>query len=238
MCMQSADLSALKEAFFELPKPSSRVDDVVSNVFALNCCNFFASASGRKLSPVLHDFLKDWASKQGEGNVTFFGRAYKIYCAMHSVVVRADPQEGVDAAIVTKVVKNAEEKIQLVSQYPTSGPPASGGSETDERAVPKVVFGKTGLQMSVITNGSMRYQQTWGQNVVEEAMVEKACQANLKATILRALDLGVNHFETARGYGSSEIQMGIAFKEIFEEGLYKREDVLIQTKVRRREANE
>ena len=33
-------------------------------------------------------------------------------------------------------------------------------------------------------------------------------QSNLEATILRALELGINHIETARGYGSSEMQLG------------------------------
>ena len=32
--------------------------------------------------------------------------------------------------------------------------------------------------------------------------------ANLEATIRRAVDLGINHIETARGYGSSEMQLG------------------------------
>ena len=33
-------------------------------------------------------------------------------------------------------------------------------------------------------------------------------QANLEATIRRALELGINHIETARGYGTSEMQLG------------------------------
>ena len=96
---------------------------------------------------------------------------------------------------------------------------------------PQVKFGKTGLDISIITNGSMRFQQTWKQTVTDESLIDAECQANLKRTLLRALDMGINHFETARGYGSSEIQMGKAFKEIFEETDYKREDILIQSKV-------
>ncbi len=34
-----------------------------------------------------------------------------------------------------------------------------------------------------------------------------ANQENLEATIHRARSLGINHIETARGYGSSEIQL-------------------------------
>ena len=33
-------------------------------------------------------------------------------------------------------------------------------------------------------------------------------QANLEACIHRALELGINHIETARGYGTSEMQLG------------------------------
>jgi predicted aldo/keto reductase-like oxidoreductase len=42
--------------------------------------------------------------------------------------------------------------------------------------------------------------------------------------------LGINHIETARGYGSSEMQIGQALKNIFARGI-KRDDLIIQTKV-------
>ena len=48
----------------------------------------------------------------------------------------------------------------------------------------------------------MRYQQSWDDIAPEK--VEEAGQRNLEATVLRALELGINHIETARGYGSSE----------------------------------
>ena len=44
--------------------------------------------------------------------------------------------------------------------------------------------------------------------------------------------VGINHFETARGYGCSELQYGIALKECMDAGLFKREDFVLQTKVR------
>lgn len=43
--------------------------------------------------------------------------------------------------------------------------------------------------------------------------------------------VGINHFETARGYGCSELQYGIALKRCMDEGLFKREDYVLQTKV-------
>jgi len=33
-------------------------------------------------------------------------------------------------------------------------------------------------------------------------------QENLEATIRRAIEVGINHIETARGYGTSEMQLG------------------------------
>ena len=52
----------------------------------------------------------------------------------------------------------------------------------------------------------MRYQHKWED--IDPSEVPDAGQANLEATIHRALELGINHIETARGYGSSEMQLG------------------------------
>ncbi len=58
-------------------------------------------------------------------------------------------------------------------------------------------FGKTNLRLSVFSLGTMRYL----------ADVENAQQ-----TITQALALGINHLETARGYGKSEEYLGQAIK--------------------------
>ncbi|MEH2065780.1 MAG: aldo/keto reductase [Nostoc sp.] len=58
-------------------------------------------------------------------------------------------------------------------------------------------FGKTNLRLSVFSLGTMRYL----------ASVENAHQ-----TIEQALALGINHLETARGYGKSEEYLGQALK--------------------------
>jgi predicted aldo/keto reductase-like oxidoreductase len=84
-------------------------------------------------------------------------------------------------------------------------------------------FGKTGLQMPVLSCGGMRYQFKWTD--VDPAEVPAANQANLEATIRRAVDLGVNHIETARGYGSSETQLGQILPKL------PREKIIVQTKV-------
>jgi len=69
----------------------------------------------------------------------------------------------------------------------------------------------------------MRFQHKW-QDVAPEEVPAKG-QANLEATVLRALEAGVNHFEVARGYGSAEMQLGWALKQV------AREDYILQTKV-------
>ncbi len=67
-------------------------------------------------------------------------------------------------------------------------------------------FGRTELAMPVISCGGMRYQYKWQD--VKPKEVPQESQANLEACLHRALELGINHLETARGYGTSEMQMG------------------------------
>mgnify|MGYP003779906059 CR=1 FL=1 len=82
-------------------------------------------------------------------------------------------------------------------------------------------FGKTGLQIPVISCGGMRFQQSWrrGDAVTEES------QRNLEACVRRAFELGIHHFETARGYGTSEYQLGKVLPAL------PRGEIIVQTKV-------
>ena len=82
-------------------------------------------------------------------------------------------------------------------------------------------FGKTELQIPVFTCGGMRFQHSWK----DLNRVPKASQERLEATVRRAIDLGINHIETARGYGSSEYQLGRILSD------YPREELIVQTKV-------
>jgi uncharacterized protein len=84
-------------------------------------------------------------------------------------------------------------------------------------------FGRTELSMPVISCGGMRYQYKWQD--VDPKEIPHANQANLEATIHRALELGINHIETARGYGSSEMQLGNVLPTL------PREKIIVQTKV-------
>lgn len=84
-------------------------------------------------------------------------------------------------------------------------------------------FGKTGLQMPVISCGGMRYQYQWQDTAPENIPPDN--QANLEACICRALELGINHIETARAYGTSEMQLGPVLAQ------FPREQLIVQTKV-------
>ena len=84
-------------------------------------------------------------------------------------------------------------------------------------------FGRTGIQMPVFSCGGMRYQQSWSD--IPWDQVPAAGQANLEATIARSMELGIHHIETARGYGSSEMQLGPVLAK------YSRESMILQTKV-------
>lgn len=69
----------------------------------------------------------------------------------------------------------------------------------------------------------MRYQQDKKDLPAEE--LADACQANVEAIVSRALELGINHIETARGYRNSERQLGKILKSL------PRENLIVQTKV-------
>src|SRR2546422_9533874 len=84
-------------------------------------------------------------------------------------------------------------------------------------------FGRTELQMPVFSCGGMRYQFKWQAVTSKEIPPEN--QANLEATIQRALELGINHIETARGYGTSEMQLGNLLPSL------PRGQIIVQTKV-------
>lgn len=83
-------------------------------------------------------------------------------------------------------------------------------------------FGRTELRMPVFSCGGMRYQHSWKDE--DAGGITPSGQANLEATIRRAVELGINHIETARGYGTSEYQLGKILPG------FPRRDIVVQTK--------
>jgi uncharacterized protein len=84
-------------------------------------------------------------------------------------------------------------------------------------------FGRTELAMPVFSCGGMRYQYRWQDLPIQEIPADS--QANLEATIQHSLELGITHIETARGYGSSELQLGQLLPKL------PRHKLIVQTKV-------
>jgi hypothetical protein len=77
--------------------------------------------------------------------------------------------------------------------------------------------------MPVISCGGMRYQYKWQD--VDPHELPPDNQKNLEATVRRAVALGINHIETARGYGSSEMQLGYVLPT------FPRDKLIVQTKI-------
>lgn len=84
-------------------------------------------------------------------------------------------------------------------------------------------FGRTELEMPVFSCGGMRYQESWQDMSPDK--ISEANQQNLEATIRKALECGINHIETARGYGTSEMQLGRILPT------FPRDKIIVQTKV-------
>ena len=102
----------------------------------------------------------------------------------------------------------------------------------DDIKVPKVRFGKTELQMPIVTLGCMRFQQQWGRGIQCMDQVYSDCQQNLFDLLRDAIcKYGITHIETAWGYGSSQLQLGVALQQLMMTGQVKREDLIIQSKV-------
>jgi len=69
----------------------------------------------------------------------------------------------------------------------------------------------------------MRYQHSWKDS--DAGAITADSQANLEATIRQAVARGITHIETARGYGTSEVQLGRILPSL------PREKIIVQTKV-------
>ena len=86
-------------------------------------------------------------------------------------------------------------------------------------------FGRTNLQMPVFTCGGMRYQHSWKK-------ADKPTTENIKKVeniVKRSLELGINHFDTANGYGTGEEELGHVLKNV------NRDSFILQSKVPLRE---
>ena len=84
-------------------------------------------------------------------------------------------------------------------------------------------FGRTNLKMPVLSLGGMRFQKSWDELKFSE--ISRKDQNKVENILNLANKFGFNHIETAKYYGTSEIQLGMGFKSI--EKIPK----IIQTKI-------
>jgi len=84
-------------------------------------------------------------------------------------------------------------------------------------------FGRTELSMPIFSCGGMRYQYKWQDVSLDQIPSDN--QENIENIINRSLECGINHIETARAYGTSEMQLGLVLPK------FPREKLIIQTKV-------
>lgn len=89
--------------------------------------------------------------------------------------------------------------------------------ELTKNCCPRRRWGKTGLSIPVIPFGTQGFGNNFG-----PVSDEEAC-----GLIRRAVDLGVNHFDSARCYGDSLRKLGVAIKG----GVVKREELIISGRV-------
>jgi predicted aldo/keto reductase-like oxidoreductase len=84
-------------------------------------------------------------------------------------------------------------------------------------------FGKTELKLPVLSLGGMRYPHTWQGE--RDDLGDDSLEAAYRTT-KQALEVGINHIETAKGYGKSENLYGAILPKLN----VKREDLIITTK--------
>ena len=84
-------------------------------------------------------------------------------------------------------------------------------------------FGRTNLKIPVLSLGGMRFQKSWDQLDFSEVSYEE--QNNVENIFDLATQYGLSHVETAKYYGTSEVQLGMCFKNI------KKIPNIIQTKI-------
>ena len=84
-------------------------------------------------------------------------------------------------------------------------------------------FGRTNLKIPILSLGGMRFQKSWDQLDFSEISYEE--QNKVESILNLANKYGFSHVETAKDYGTSEVQLGIGFKNT------KKIPNIIQTKI-------
>ena len=73
-------------------------------------------------------------------------------------------------------------------------------------------FGRTNLKIPILSLGGMRFQKSWDQLEFSEISSEE--QNKVENILNLANKYGLSHIETAKYYGTSEVQLGMGFQNI------------------------
>ena len=84
-------------------------------------------------------------------------------------------------------------------------------------------FGITNLKIPVLSLGGMRFKKSWDQLDFSEVSYEE--QNKVENILDLSTQYGLSHVETAKYYGTSEVQLGMCFKNT------KKIPNIIQTKI-------
>jgi len=84
-------------------------------------------------------------------------------------------------------------------------------------------FGRTNLKIPVLSLGGMRFQKSWDQ--LDFSAISHEEQNKLENILKLANKYGLSHVETAKYYGTSEVQLGMGFEKT------KKIPDIIQTKI-------
>ena len=71
-------------------------------------------------------------------------------------------------------------------------------------------FGRTNLKIPILSLGGMRFQKSWDQ--LDFSAISYQEQDKLENILNLANKYGLSHVETAKYYGTSEVQLGMGFK--------------------------
>ena len=71
-------------------------------------------------------------------------------------------------------------------------------------------FGRTNLKIPILSLGGMRFQKSWDQ--LDFSAISYEEQNKLENILNLANKYGLSHVETAKYYGTSEVQLGMGFK--------------------------
>ena len=73
-------------------------------------------------------------------------------------------------------------------------------------------FGRTNLKIPILSLGGMRFQKSWDQLDFSEISYKE--QNKVENILNLAKKYGLSHVETAKYYGTSEVQLGMGFEHL------------------------